>query len=44
MIYIGIITVYYISYVSVEDLHVIQETIMGTFTQQTFHSLGAIKL
>jgi len=27
----------YISYVSVDDLHVLQETIVGIFTRQTFN-------
>ena len=32
----------YISYVSVDDLYVLQETIMGIFTQQTFNSWAAL--
>jgi len=36
---IGIITV---CYVSVDDLHVLQETIMGIFTRQVFHNCGAL--
>jgi len=36
----GIVTVY--SYVSFDDLHVLQETITGLFTGQAFHSWAAL--
>ena len=39
---IGITVSQFISLVSVDDLHVLQETIIGILTQQAFHSWVAI--